>query len=105
MNNNYWKKSKMDTLSSKQAAELKGQSHTLVPLAHIGKSGFTETVIAEIDKHLNKRELIKVKVLKSELESLSKEEVAATIREKLNCHLISYTGNVLLLYREHGTQN
>lgn len=95
----------MDKISSKQVAELKAQSHVLVPIAHVGKSGFSETVISEIDKHLKKRELIKVKVLKSVLESLSKEEVAQIMQEKLNCNVLAYTGNILLLYREHGTKD
>jgi len=95
----------METLTSAMIKELKGSAHMLSPITNVGKSGFTDTVVAEISKHLEKRELIKIKVLKTVMETMSKEDIAKHIEEKLNCTIIAYTGNVLILYRAHGTKD
>ncbi len=85
--------------------ELKGSAHILSPITNVGKSGFTETVFAEIDKHLTKRELIKIKVLKAVQETMSKEDINKQIEERLQCNVLAYTGNILILYRAHGTKD
>ena len=95
----------MVQLTSAMIRELKSSAHSLSPITNVGKSGFTDTVFSEIDKHLAKRELIKVKVLKSVLESMSKKEVEKTLVDKLDCNVLAYTGNILILYRAHGTKD
>jgi len=95
----------MEQLTSALVRELKTTAHTLSPITNIGKSGFSDTVFAEIDKHLDKRELIKIKVLKAVLETMSKEEVVKSLETRLQCAVIAYTGNILILYRAHGTKD
>lgn len=50
-------------LNSKQRAKLRGIASTIDATTIIGKDGLTETVLAQIDRELYARELVKVSVL------------------------------------------
>ena len=50
-------------LNSKQRANLRGQASVIDATTIIGKDGLTETVLAQIDRELLARELVKVSVL------------------------------------------
>ena len=72
------------------------QTNNIKPIVQIGKNGLTETVIAEIGKHLKNRKLIKIKCLKYFIEEYSEgsnskkmKEIAAMFAEKLNCEASS----------------
>ena len=50
------------TLTSKERAHLKSRAHALEPVVHLGGSGVTDAVVAEVDRALSAHELIKVKI-------------------------------------------
>ena len=50
-------------LNSKQRAKLRSIASTISATTIIGKEGLTETVLAQIDRELYARELVKVSVL------------------------------------------
>ena len=50
------------TLTSRERAHLKSRAHALEPVVHIGGSGVTDAVVAEVDRALTAHELIKVKI-------------------------------------------
>ena len=52
-------------MTSKQRAELRSQANTLETTLMIGKGGITENVIAEAERLLDARELVKGKVLET----------------------------------------
>ena len=52
-------------LTSKQRAYLGGCASTMDPIFHIGKASLTPEIITALDEALEKRELIKVAVLKN----------------------------------------
>ena len=56
-------------LTSKQRAEFRAQANSLETTLMVGKDGVTEAVIAEADKLLTARELVKGKVLETALMS------------------------------------
>lgn len=79
------------------------QENSIKPIVQIGKNGLTETVVAEIEKHLKKRKLIKIKCLKYFLDEYSDgsnskkvKAIAAMFAEKLNCEA-SCVGFVITL--------
>ena len=74
-------------LTSKQRAEFRAQ----------GKDGVTEAVIAEADKLLTARELIKGKVLESAL--MSAREVSDAICEATGADGISCVGSKFVIWR------
>ncbi len=49
-------------LNSKQISYLKGLSHSLNPVVHIGHKGLTDSVVNEIEVSIKAHELIKIKL-------------------------------------------
>ena len=84
-------------LTSKQRAEFRAQANTLETTLMVGKDGVTEAVIAEADKLLTARELIKGKVLESAL--MTAREVSDAICEVTGADGISCVGNKFVIWR------
>ena len=76
------------------------KSKHLTPILRIGKSGVTDSVIAEIKEQLKKRKLIKLKLLKSVIEGKDKKELAQEIADKTNSELIHQVGFVIVLHEK-----
>ena len=60
-------------LSSKERAFLKKLAHNLDPIVRIGKDGIDENVLKSISDVINKRELIKVKILQKSTFEVERE--------------------------------
>ena len=84
-------------LTSKERAELRSQANTLDTTLMVGKDGVTEAVVAEADKLLTARELIKGKVLESAL--MTAREVSDAICEATGADGVSCVGNKFVIYR------
>ena len=84
-------------LTSKQRAELRAQANTLDTTLMVGKDGVTDAVVAEAEKLLIARELIKGKVLESAL--MSAREVSDAICEATGADGVSCVGNKFVIYR------
>jgi len=68
------------------------------PIFQIGKNGITDNFIKQVDDALEKREIIKIKVLNNSL--LDAKEVASILAEKTNAEFVQSIGNKFVLYRE-----
>ena len=84
-------------LTSKQRSEYRAQANDLETTLMVGKEGVTDNVIAEADRLLTARELIKGKVLESAL--MSAREVSDAICEATGADGVSCVGNKFVLYR------
>ena len=84
-------------LTSKQRSEFRAKANDLETTLMVGKEGVTENVIAEADRLLTARELIKGKVLESAL--MSAREVSDAICEATGADGVSCVGNKFVLYR------
>ena len=84
-------------LTSKQRAEYRAQANTLETTLMVGKDGVTEAVVAEADRLLIARELVKGKVLESAV--MSAREVSDAICEATGADGISCVGNKFVIYR------
>ena len=84
-------------LTSKERAELRAQANPLETTLMVGKDGVTEAVVAEADRLLTARELIKGKVLESAL--MSAREVSDAICEATGADGVSCVGNKFVIYR------
>ena len=84
-------------LTSKERAELRAQANTIDTTLMVGKDGVTEAVIAEADKLLTARELIKGKVLESAL--MSAREVSDAICEATGADGVACVGSKFVIYR------
>ena len=84
-------------LTSKQRAEMRAQANALETTLMVGKEGVTEAVVAEADRLLIARELIKGKVLESAL--MSAREVSDAICEATGADGVSVIGTKFVIYR------
>jgi RNA-binding protein len=84
-------------LNSKQRAKLRGIASTIDATTIIGKDGLTDTVLAQIDRELLARELVKVSVLEG-ADQTAKEylQVAAF---NLKAEEVCSIGRKFVLYR------
>lgn len=84
-------------LTSKERAELRAQANTLDTTLIVGKDGVTENVVAEAERLLTARELVKGKVLETAL--LSAREVSDAICEATGAEGISCVGYKFVIWR------
>ena len=84
-------------LTSKQRAEFRAQANSLETTLIVGKEGVTEAVIAEADRLLTARELVKGKVLETAL--MSAREVSDEICEATGADGISCVGYKFVIWR------
>lgn len=78
--------------------ELKRKAKILEPVVRIGKSGLTEGIIVEINRHLRKRKLVKAKILNNCGED--SDRLIEKVLEKTSSALVSRVGKVFVVYRE-----
>lgn len=76
-----------------------GQSpNTLDPILIIGKNGIEENTIKQIKDSLEKRELIKIKILNSA--GISDEDVLNRILIETRAEFVQFMGNKLTIYKK-----
>ena len=84
-------------LTSKQRAEYRAQANSIETTLMVGKDGVTEAVVAEADRLLTARELVKGKVLESAL--MSAREVSDAICEATGADGIACVGSKFVIWR------
>ena len=65
----------------------------------IGKGGVSQQILDEIDRRLEKNEIVKVKILKSALTGKKAKELALEVAEKTEASLVEVRGHTFILYR------
>ncbi len=68
----------------------------------VGKGGLTENLLLTIKKKLNKEKIIKIKILKTALDSkdIGRKEFAELIAQQLGANLIEIRGYTIILQKE-----
>ena len=89
----------MAALTSKQRAYLKSLASTMDPIFQIGKSSLTPEVTAAIGESFNKRELIKIAVLKNCFDD--PKELAEMVAERTKSTVVQVVGKKIILYKEN----
>ena len=84
-------------LTSKQRAYLKSLATNKEPIFQIGKSSLTPTMVESISDALEKRELIKVSVLKNCFDD--PKELAQILSERTKSAAVQVIGKKIVLYR------
>lgn len=85
-------------MTSKQRAEFRSQANTLDTTLMVGKGGVTENVLAEAERLLEARELIKGKVLETAM--MDPREVSDLICEATGADGIQVVGTKFVIYRK-----
>lgn len=84
-------------LTSKQRAYLKSLSGKIEPIFQIGKASLTPSITNAINDALEKRELIKVSVLKNCFDD--PRELAEMVAERTHSNVVQVIGKKFILYR------
>lgn len=85
-------------ITGKQRSYLKALAHHEDPIVFIGKDDITQNIITEIDRALESRELVKVKIQESSI--LDPKDAANEIAEELGAEFVQAIGRKFTLYRQ-----
>lgn len=69
------------------------------PTVWVGKEGPTPQIVNEVSKQLDKRESVKVKILRSALKDEEAKGVAFRMAQQTESSLIEVRGHTFLLYK------
>ena len=86
-------------MTSKQRAYLKGLAMNIDPIFQIGKSSLTPEVTEAIREAIDKRELIKISVLKNCIDD--PKEIANVLAERTRSQVVQVIGKKIVLYKEN----
>lgn len=84
-------------LTGKERVKLRSLAQKMEPLVQIGKGGISENLIESANGVLDKRELLKVKILRNA--DVTKDEAMEQLCMALNAEPVQQIGSVLVLYR------
>ncbi|MDD6794003.1 MAG: ribosome assembly RNA-binding protein YhbY [Clostridiaceae bacterium] len=85
-------------INGKQRAYLRKLSHDIDPIFQVGKNGVEDAFLKQVEDALEKRELIKIKVLENS--GLAAREVSDMICEAIGCEGIQAIGSKLVLFKQ-----
>ena len=85
-------------MNSRQRAYLGSLASNIDPIFQIGKASLTPEIIEALDSAIEKRELIKVSVLKNCADD--PKEIAAVIAERTPSQVVKVIGKKMISYRE-----
>ncbi len=86
-------------MTSKQRSYLKGLAMTMEPIFQIGKSSLTPELTQAILEAVNKRELIKISVLKNCFDDPN--ELAQAVAERTHSQVVQVIGKKIVLYKRN----
>lgn len=69
------------------------------PAVWVGKEGATPKTVDEVSRQLEKKEMVKVKILKSALREEEARGIGSKIAQQTGSTLIEIRGHTLILYR------
>jgi len=90
-------------MTTKQRAYLKSLAMTMDPIFQIGKNSMTPEFTNAIAEALEKRELIKVSVLKNCMDD--PKELAQMLAERTHSQVVQVIGKKIVLYKEGKDKN
>jgi len=71
------------------------------PTIWVGKEGLTPQLSNEIENQLEKKKMLKIKILKSALQQDTAQTIASKAAEQTGASLVEVRGHVFILYRRH----
>lgn len=84
-------------MNSRQRAYLRKISAMIEPIFQVGKSSVTPEITAAIDEALEKREIIKINVLKNCF--YEPKEIAQVLADRTRSSVVHVIGRKIVLYR------
>jgi RNA-binding protein len=69
------------------------------PTVWVGKDGLTPQLLSEVENQLQKKKMLKIKILKSALQRDTAQTIASQAAEQTGASLVEIRGHVFILYR------
>jgi len=69
------------------------------PTIWIGKSGVSAEILKEIEKQLDKNEMVKIKILRSAIGKEETKQIASHVANQIGASLVGVKGHIFMLYR------
>jgi putative YhbY family RNA-binding protein len=69
------------------------------PTIWVGKEGLTPAVTAQVEAQLQRTKMVKIRILKSALETDTAKAIASRTAEQTSAALVEVRGHVFILYR------
>lgn len=85
-------------LNSKQRAYLRSQANNIDPIFQIGKGGVTPELVKTLNEALDKRELVKVTILKNCFDDI--KEICEKISERTHSDPVQVIGRKIVLFKK-----
>jgi RNA-binding protein len=85
-------------ITGKQRAYLRKLAHDLDPIFQIGKNGIEETFLKQVKEALEKRELIKIKVLENS--GLDARDASDIICKEIKAEGIQAIGSKIVIFKQ-----
>ena len=90
-------------ITKKQRIELRSKASLIKPVVMVGKDGFTENVLKQIEEELFNHELIKIALLDSA--SLLSEFDLSSVATQLGAEVVTTIGKKIVLYKHSEKKN
>jgi len=89
----------MSRLTARMKRRIKRRLSGEKPIIQIGKNGVSQKLLKEIEKQLDKKEMVKIKILQSALDEEGAKEIASKIAEETVSSLVEVRGHTFMLYK------
>jgi RNA-binding protein len=89
----------MNKINSRTKRRIKRKLSGEKPTIWIGKSGVSQELAKEIEKQLDKKEMVKIRILRSALEADQAKQIASKIAEQTEASLVEIRGHTFMLYK------
>lgn len=89
----------MSKLTAGMKRRIKSELSEENPTVWVGKKQVSQELLKEIEKQLEKREVVKIKILKSALGEGKTTEIASTIAKQTEATLVEVRGHTFVLYK------
>jgi RNA-binding protein len=86
-------------MAAEETEGLREKARLMEPLVRLGKNGLTDAALLHIRKMVDSRKLVKVKLLRSFLESNDRRAAAETLARSTGAEVIDQVGFVVVLYK------
>ena len=86
-------------IAPKMKRKIKRELNVEKPTVWIGKEGATSHILNEISRQLEKKKMVKVKMLKTALKDEDAKNVASKIAQQTESILIDVRGHTFILYK------
>lgn len=90
------------SLSKLARSHLRRLSHGLKPVVMIGGKGLSSSVLAELDRALDRHELVKVQLAIDDREA--RAEAARALADRSSAEIVMQIGKVACLYRRNADE-